>query len=130
MADCAGSSALSSLVLVARPSAAARPASPLVDAVKRGDREAVRALLRSKRRRQRSPSADGTTALHWAVRGRRSRDWSTLLLQAGANATAANRYGVTPITLAATNGNAAVIDALLKAGADPEHRDGRRRDRS
>jgi len=30
----------------------------------------------------------------------------------------ANRYGVTPLFLAATNGNAAIVDALLKSGAD------------
>ena len=46
--------------------------------------------------------------------GRRC-DW---LLRAGANANAANRYGVTPLSLAATNGNAAMIEALMKAGAD------------
>jgi ankyrin repeat protein len=32
---------------------------------------------------------------------------------------ATNRYGVPPISLAATNGNAAMLDLLLKAGADP-----------
>ncbi len=42
-----------------------------------------------------------------------------MLLQAGANAKAANRYGLQPITLAATNGSAKVIEALLAAGADP-----------
>ena len=40
------------------------------------------------------------------------------LLAAGADAKASNRYGVTPLELAATNGNAAITSALLKAGAD------------
>ena len=57
--------------------------------------------------------ADGTTALHWAVH---RDDLATvdLLLSAGANVEAANRYGVTPLHLAATNGNA----AMRRAAAD------------
>ena len=43
-----------------------------------------------------------------------------LLIRAGANVSAANREGVTPLQLAAMNGNAAMIDRLIKAGADPE----------
>ena len=43
------------------------PAPSLVEAVKRGDREAVRALLRAKADVN-QPESDGTTALHWAVR--------------------------------------------------------------
>ncbi|PYS26414.1 MAG: hypothetical protein DMG11_20010 [Acidobacteria bacterium] len=42
-----------------------------------------------------------------------------MLLRAGANAKAANRYGVTPLSLAAVNGNAGLMEALIKAGADP-----------
>src|SRR5437763_490933 len=66
-----------------------------------------------------APLADGTTALHWAVR---SDDLPAVqrLLRSGANPSAANRYGVTPLSLAAANGNAAMIEALLKAGADPK----------
>ena len=39
------------------------------------------------------------------------------LLRAGAT-NVANRYGVTPLELAAVNGNPRVIEALLQAGAD------------
>ena len=41
------------------------------------------------------------------------------LVKAGADVKAANRYGMTPLSLACTNGNAALIQVLLKAGADP-----------
>ena len=40
------------------------------------------------------------------------------LIRAGADVKAANRYGVTPLSLACINGNAAMIEKLLKAGAD------------
>lgn len=40
------------------------------------------------------------------------------LLAAGANAIAADRYGVTPIAIAAQNGNAEILQLLLDAGAD------------
>lgn len=59
---------------------------------------------------------DGTTALHHAVR---SGDLETArqLLAGGADANAANRYGVTPLSLAAANANAAAAQMLLNAGA-------------
>lgn len=41
------------------------------------------------------------------------------LIREGADAKAANAYGVTPLSLACTNGNPAMIELLLKAGADP-----------
>ena len=41
------------------------------------------------------------------------------LIKAGADVKAANRYGVTPIALAAMNGSAAMIRQLLDAGVDP-----------
>ena len=40
------------------------------------------------------------------------------MIRAGARAGATNRLGVTPIHLAATNGNAAMIERLIAAGAD------------
>jgi len=64
-----------------------------------------------------APQADGTTALHLAVR---SNDLPTVqkLLKSGANANAANRYGVTPLFLAVENANAEIVTTLLKAGAN------------
>ena len=56
-------------------------------------------------------------------------DAARLLVRAGAKAKTANRYGSTPLELAAVNGSAAMIEVLLEAGADPnaalpEGRDG------
>ena len=42
-----------------------------------------------------------------------------MLLRAGADARRANRYGVTPLQLAAVNGSVTAATALLEAGADP-----------
>ncbi len=88
----------------------------LIDAVKVGNRAAVRALITPAA--VKSAEADGMTALHWAVRGD-DLDTVQLLIKAGANVSAANRYGITPLSLAATNGNPSVTRALLKAGANP-----------
>ncbi len=63
-------------------------------------------------------ASDGSTALHWAVH-RDALDVVDLLLAAGANPKAANRYGVTPLSLAATNGNARIVERLLRGGGDP-----------
>jgi ankyrin repeat protein len=88
----------------------------LIDAVKSGNRSAVRSLL-SKHADVNATEADGTGALHWAVRG---NDLETvrLLIAARARVGSSNRYGVTPLSLAALNGNAGVAAALLDAGAD------------
>jgi ankyrin repeat protein len=61
---------------------------------------------------------DGTTPLHWAVRAN-DLDTAQSLLLAGANPDAANRYGVTPLSLAAENASAPMIQALLQSGAHP-----------
>ena len=77
----------------------------LVDAVKNHDKDAVRSLLKE-HVDVNAPEADGTSALHWAAH---SNDLETvqLLLRAGANAKATSRYGVTPLSEAATYGSAA-----------------------
>jgi ankyrin repeat protein len=40
------------------------------------------------------------------------------LLESGADATEANAYGVTPLSIACLNGNTVLVKAMLKAGAD------------
>jgi uncharacterized protein len=44
------------------------------------------------------------------------------LIAGGASVNAANRYGVTPLAAACTNGNAAMVDLLLTRGADARAR--------
>jgi ankyrin repeat protein len=90
---------------------------PLIEAVKKTDKTAVRAQLQ-KRADVNATEADGSTALHWAAR-RNDLETAGLLIRAGANVKAANRFGVTPLALAATTGGAAMVELLLKSGADP-----------
>ncbi|MGH9784709.1 MAG: ankyrin repeat domain-containing protein [Terriglobia bacterium] len=105
--------ALLSVASLAAPSGDLR----LVEAVEKGDKEAVRSLLRE-HADVNAPQADGATALHWAAH-RDDLETAELLIRAGANVNAANDYGVTALSLASTNGNAAMVEKLLKAGADP-----------
>src|SRR5215471_15948326 len=88
----------------------------LADAAMHRDMAAVRSMLNQKADVN-APGSDGTPALHWVVRVD-DLETARLLIQAGADAKMADRYGVTPISLAASNGNAAMIKLLLDAGAD------------
>jgi ankyrin repeat protein len=90
---------------------------PLIDAVKKTDAAAVRALLQ-KKADVNATGLDGSTALHWAVH-KDALDLVDLLIGAGANVKATNRYGVPPLSLTCTNGNFPIAERLLKAGADP-----------
>src|SRR5688500_7572357 len=104
------------LLATAGPGAAAGADTRLADAAMRRDVTAVRTLIGQKVDVN-VPGLDGTPALHWAVR---VDDAATarLLLGAGAQATLANRYGLTPMAIAASNGSATMLGVLLDAGAD------------
>ncbi|MBM3778248.1 MAG: hypothetical protein FJW23_08415 [Acidimicrobiia bacterium] len=94
----------------------AKREATLIDAIRDGDRTALRALLATSD--VNAPAVDGSTALHWAARQEDAEavEW---LLSKGAHVQAANRYGITPLWLAAQNGNATIVRQLLDAGADP-----------
>src|SRR5450432_4659980 len=84
----------------------------LLDALKRRDRKAVQSLL-AQHADVNAAQPDGGTALSGAVY-LDDRESADLLLAAGANVKTADEYGETPLTLAAANGNAALVDKLLK----------------
>jgi uncharacterized protein len=65
-----------------------------------------------------STAADGSTALHQAVRANDVKAVEALIKR-GADVKAVTRYGVTPIGIAAMNGNVTLLRRLIDAGADP-----------
>jgi ankyrin repeat protein len=91
--------------------------SPLVDAAKNADKDALRTLI-SKKVDVNASEPDGTTALHWAAY-RDDMDSADLLIRAGAKVNAATDLGVTPLYTAAENGSSAMVAKLLTAGANP-----------
>src|SRR5262245_30421979 len=96
---------------------AGEPGSPVADAAQTGDRAAVRALLKQAADVN-AAQGDGMTALHWAAM-KNDPDLAQTLLYASANVKAATRIGgYTPLILAAQQGYAAVMEPLIKAGAD------------
>lgn len=95
---------------------ASGPEARLVDAEKNADKAAVQELL-AHHADVNLTAPDGATALHWAAY------WDDVptakqLIAAGAVVDAKNRYGVTPLSLACTNGSAAMVDLLLNSKAD------------
>jgi len=91
--------------------------SEVADATMQGNKAAVRTLLQQKADVN-APQIDGTTALDWAVQAN-DLELTELLIRAGAHVSTANKAGATPLLLATVNGNAAIIERLILAGADP-----------
>src|SRR5438270_8202734 len=104
------------LIAVLGAANVAAATSEVADAAMKRNREAVRSLLQRKADVN-VPQPDGSTALIWAARWD-DLETADLLMRAGARVSAANREGVTAMQLAALNGNAAMIEALIKSGAD------------
>ncbi len=88
----------------------------LIEAAKNGDAKLVRTLL-AQHVPATATEADGSTALHYAVRND-NLEISDLLIAAGAGVNAATRYNITPLSLACDRGDTAMVEHLLKAGAD------------
>ena len=91
--------------------------SLVADAAARGDRDAVKALLKNAADVN-AAQGDGMTALHWAAMNG-DVDLAQMLIVAGANVKATTRLGsYTPLYLASQQGHGAIIQALIKAGGD------------
>ena len=82
----------------------------LIEAIKSHNATTIRALLKN-HVDVNAPQGDGATALHWAVQ---YDDGETvdLLLHAGARVNVANDLGVTPLYLACTNRDAAMVESF------------------
>ena len=95
---------------------AAASSSPVADAAMKGDREALRTLLKQGADVS-GAQGDGMSALHYAAE-RGDLEMTEMLVYAGANVGATTRIGqYTPLHLASQSGSAAVVQALVKSGA-------------
>ena len=97
-------------------------AQPIHRAAERGDVAALRRELAKGVSLSARDDEDGFTPLHslcFSGDNAKSRlDCLHMLLEAGADIHAPDRYQNTPLHLAANSGHAKVVAALIKAGAD------------
>lgn len=103
--------------LAALVSVAGLRGAQIVDAARTQDAGAVRALI-AQRADVQERSADGSTALLWAAHWD-DLETARLLLSAGAEANAANDFGMLPLSRACTNASDAMVRLLLEHGANP-----------
>ena len=108
---------LMALLISAVTVSAAAEDARLIDAAKRGDQPAVRALVADGVDVD-ARHPDGATALLWAAY-RGDTTMVDLLLAAGADVNAANEYGETPLSVACQSRALGLAETLLGAGADP-----------
>jgi ankyrin repeat protein len=105
------------MVAVALGALLGAQASTVTEAARRGDLEALRALLKQGADVN-AAEGDGTTPLHWAARAG-DAELVQMLAYAGANVKATTRLGAyTPLMMAAQAGHPAVVAALIAAGSD------------
>ncbi len=96
--------------------ASARVSSPVLDAAKRQDVEALKSQLRAGGDAN-AAQGDGFTALHWAAK-LGSEEIARVLIAAGADVRATTRLGNhMPLHVAAAAGETGVAEALLAGGA-------------
>lgn len=112
-----GVACLTAGLLFAPLSAAQESDLRLVEASRRDDALAVRALAATGVD-VRAAAEDGATALHWAAQND-DLAVADILIRAGAPVDATTDLGVTPLWIAATNSNTAMIERLLDAHANP-----------
>src|SRR5258705_7772388 len=112
--------AVTALVVAAGMVGRAAGKSDVADAVMKGDKAALRALLQQNADVN-APQIDGATALHWAVY-RDHLETAGLLIAAGAKVDAANREAFTPLAMASLYGSVPMIERLLEAGANATQR--------
>lgn len=92
--------------------------TPLIEAAKKLDKAAMRALVQQAADVN-ERDGDGSTALLWASY-KDDVESVELLVRAGADVNAATDLGVTALWAASQNGNAAIVRLLLDAGARPD----------
>ncbi|MES2624708.1 MAG: ankyrin repeat domain-containing protein [Pseudomonadota bacterium] len=95
--------------------------SPLAEAARKGDQQAVQALLKQGQDVD-GWDTGGTPALHWAVHFNNA-ELVDVLLAAGADEKGTNRYGQAPLHIAVLQHHADMIERLLEAGANAEQAD-------
>src|SRR5215813_14950475 len=92
----------------------------LIEAIRNRERQQARNLL-DQHVDVNARSGDGSTALLWAAHWN-DLETAELLIRGGADANAANDFRMTPLFEACTNGNAPLVDLILKAGVNPKKR--------
>ena len=90
---------------------------PVATAVKAGNLQAVRVLIKSGADVN-ARSGDGSSPLLWAAH-RSNVEIARALVAAGAAVDVANDFGITPLLHASRIGDAAMVELLLRSGANP-----------